>query len=90
MAVKVFSITLGAASAKLSTSDLAFRQLVLSATGADAVIGDGTLVATNGIKVAVAATAPVILGPFESGPLKLSDLWGVGAGATLQVLGIGF
>ena len=32
----------------------------------------------------------VSLGPFEAGPIKLSDLWVAGAGATISVLGIPF
>ena len=34
------------------------------------------------------APATLVLGPFASGPIKLSDLYAVGAGATLTILGV--
>jgi hypothetical protein len=36
------------------------------------------------------AGPPLVLGPFTTGPVKLSDLYGIGAGATLTILGVPF
>jgi hypothetical protein len=42
------------------------------------------------VKISQTATQSTSLGPFDTGPLKLSDLYAVGAGATLTVLGVPF
>ena len=78
----------GAAGVRDAATDLPYRQLVVQATGADGYLGDSNAVSTStGMKL-VAGAAPISLGPFESGPIKLSDLWGIGTGATLQVVGV--
>jgi hypothetical protein len=102
MALRSFSLTLsasakrvsdvygGAASVRDAATDITYRQLLVQATGADAYLGDSTAVsAATGMKL-TAGAAPVSIGPFDSGPIKLSDLWGIGAGATLQVVGVPF
>jgi hypothetical protein len=72
--------------------DVALRQVLLIAEAADAFVGqDNTTTATvYGIKVDSAENVPVSIGPFTTGPIKLSDLWVAGAGSTLHVLGIVF
>lgn len=99
--VKSFSLTLGASAKRLSDvygdgtsvvnerNNIPYRQILLTVTGAGATIGDSATSAATGQPLAVGA-APVTLGPFETGPVKLSDLWVVGSGATLQVLGVAF
>jgi hypothetical protein len=104
MAARHFQLTLAAAAQRLSdvygdgvgvvnaANDLPYRQLLLSATGADAFVGDDAEVDSTDYGALVDSTAltPVVLGPFETGPLKLSDLYVAGAGATLHVLAIPF
>lgn len=102
MALRSFSLTLSASAKRLSdvyggtvgvrdaATDIPFRQLLVQATGADGYLGDSNAVnTTTGMKL-TAGAAPVSIGPFDSGPIKLADLWGIGAGATLQILGVPF
>ena len=75
--------------------DLPLRQVILSAAGAVAYIGSTALTTstTYGIRVEIGAAGgdlPVSLGPFPTGPIKLSDLYAAGAGSTLHVLTIPF
>lgn len=80
-------------------ADVPYRQILLSAEGGVAYVGGantgmGALVtSTNyGVRVEIGATAvePVSIGPFETGPIKLSQLWAAGAGSTLHMLCIPF
>jgi len=88
MAAKDFQLTLGAAAVRVSdvyggppganpdaALDIPYRQLFLSSRGAAAFIG-------------AAGDYPIVIGSFDSGPIKLSDFWAAGAGATLHILGI--
>jgi hypothetical protein len=73
--------------------NIPYRQLILQVEGADCYIGtDNTVSTTNyGVKANVAGVSNPVsgsLGPFTTGPVKLSDFWVVGAGATIHVLGI--
>lgn len=104
MAVRHFQITLAAGAQRLSdvygdgvsvvdaAHDLPYRQLLLSAAGADAFLGDDvdTTATDYGAIVDSTGLSPVVLGPFETGPLKLSGLYAAGAGATLHILAIPF
>ena len=83
----------GAVDVEPSAADnLPFRQLVFSAEGAVAFVGAASDVSSTNygtrVEVGAAGSAPVIVGPFETGPVKLSDFWAAGAGAILHVLGI--
>ena len=70
--------------------NIPYRQLLLSATGAAATIGSTNgVTAATGLVLATAA-APLSIGPFPTGAVKLSDLYAIGAGATLTVLGVPF
>jgi len=75
-----------------AADDIPFRQLILSARAAVAFVGAASDVTiTNyGVRVEIGAagSGPVTLGPFETGPIKLSDLWAIGTGATLHILAI--
>jgi hypothetical protein len=64
--------------------DIPYRQLILQASAA-VTIGETSAKAATGIPIGVAGT--ITLGPFDTGPLKLSEFWVVGA-ATLSILGI--
>ena len=98
--VKIFNLALAAGAKRLSdvygsgtgvvddSKNLPYRQILLTASGADAFIGDSTVASGNGLKVASAGVQPVTLGPFDTGPIKLSDLYALGAGSTLQILGV--
>jgi len=102
MAARHFNITLAAAAQRLSdvygdgagvqnaVKDIPYRQILLSAAGADAFVGDDADVSGTDYGAIVDSTAltPVVLGPFEAGPLKLSDFWVAGAGSTLHILAI--
>lgn len=74
--------------------DLPFRQILLSSGGAVSYLGADALVTstTYGIRVEIGAAgdAPVSIGPFETGPVKLSQLYAAGNGATLHILAIPF
>jgi hypothetical protein len=69
--------------------NIPYRQLVITTTGAVAAIGSTAgVTAPTGFPLAV--SGQLILGPFATGPVKLSDLYAIGAGATLTVLGVPF
>ncbi len=100
MNARHFTVTLAAAATRLSeaygagtavggSADIPYRQLLFNAESADAFVGASDVSATvYGVKVDSAENLPVVLGPFDQGPLKLSDLYAAGAGATLHILGI--
>ena len=105
MAAKSYNLTLGAAALRLSdvygdgagvvnaAKDIPYRQILLSASGADAFIGGANQTVTGtdyGIQVDSTALGPASIGPYETGPVKLSDLYAAGAGATLHILAIPF
>lgn len=75
----------------LPVVDIPYRQVLLQAETADVFIGmDATVTATiYGTKVDSTDLQPITLGPFDQGPIKLSDLWAFGT-ATLHILGIPF
>jgi hypothetical protein len=70
------------------TKNVSFRQILLTATGAAATIGGPGVTPTTGVTIATTAPLPLSIGPFQSGAVKLSDLYAVGAGATLSVVGV--
>lgn len=94
--IKTYQIVLSGTAQRLSTLfagdeslNIPFRQLLFQASGADAALGSSNAVtAATGLKVLVAGVLPVPIGPFETGPVKLSDFYGIGAGATLNILGV--
>jgi hypothetical protein len=101
--VVIFNVGLGVTGKRLSdvyggvagtpdeTKNIPYRQFIIQALGADGFIGAASSVtASNGYKLAVTATVPFVLGPFETGPVKLSDLWAAGAGSTLNIIGVPF
>jgi hypothetical protein len=105
MAAKSFTLTVAAVATRLSdvygdgtsvvnpANDIPYRQLVLQAETADAKIGDSTLTTANygNLITSTAPAAPLVLGPFESGPIKLSQLFAIGGGTgKLHILGIPF
>ena len=102
MAIRHYQLTLAATRQRLSAAlantevggadDVAYRQLILSTSGADAFIGGPTVSTTDYGRALDSADAEnqVSIGPFESGAVKLSDLYAVGAGATLHIFGIPF
>lgn len=80
----------GAAGSVDAASDIPYRQILLQVTGAAAAVGSSNAVTpSTGLPLVVGAE-PTSLGPFATGPVKLSDLWVVGAGATLSILGVPF
>jgi hypothetical protein len=71
-------------------TDIPYRQVILQAEAAAAYIGMDATVATNNYGTTLASGASMVLGPFDSGPVHLSDLYVLGAGATLHVSGVPF
>lgn len=82
-------------------SDIAYAQIIISASGAAAFIGsdkdmsgNGTTPVsstTYGLRMDSTATVPAqTFGPFERGPMKLSDYWASGSGSTLHILAVPF
>lgn len=72
-------------------TDIPYRQIILSAETADIEIGDAAVTVSNnyGVKLpSTAPAAPVVLGPYESGPLHLSDFYAISTNATLHILAI--
>lgn len=100
--VKSYNLTVGAAAVRLSdvygdgagvinaAHDLPYRQVILQAETADIEIGDSTVTTSvYGAKLpSTAPAAPLTLGPYESGPIKLSDLYAISTNATLHILAI--
>jgi hypothetical protein len=73
----------------LAEHNIPFRQLILQATGASAAVGgDSSVTLATGTQLAIGAI--VTVGPFDTGPVKLSDFYAIGAGSTLSVLGVPF
>jgi hypothetical protein len=73
-----------------ATQDLAIRELWVSA-GTDCFIGDANVTTSvYGKKIfADTATTPAYrLGPYDCGPIKLSDIYVVGTSGTLFLLAV--
>lgn len=87
----------GAADANPSAAeDLPYRQIILQARTALVFVGAASdVTSTNyGFRLEIAAIgegdSTVSIGPFETGPVKLSQIWAAGAGATIHIFGIPF
>lgn len=103
MAARSFQITLAAGAQRLSdvygdgvgvihaAHDLPYRQILFWAETADAFIGSAPSVTstTYGIRVVAGAAGvlPVSIGPYEAGPLRLSDFYAAGTNV-LHILAI--
>ena len=78
---------------EFARANIPYRQILLSAETGVAFVGSDNLVTATkyGVRVEIGATAvePVSIGPYETGPVKLSDFWAAGTG-TLHILGIPF
>ena len=96
--IKSYQLALTGSAQRLSTlfagdesQNIPFRQLLFQSSGADAALGStNTVTAVTGLKVLATASLPIVLGPFDTGPVKLSDVYAIGSGATLTVLGVPF
>lgn len=78
----------GVAGVPDEAKNISYRQVILAATGAPATIGSTTgVTATSGIVIPILGP-PLVLGPFPTGAVKLSDLYGIGAGATVTIMGV--
>lgn len=102
MAVRHYNLTITAAAQPLSnalspttrggTVDEAFRQIYLT-TETDCFIGtSGVTTSVYGFKLfaQTATTVPLEIGPFDTGPVKLSDVYVIGTSGTLHIFGIPF
>lgn len=76
----------GAPGAVNAADDIPYRQVIIQASAA-VTVGDSSTKAATGMPIGVAGS--ITLGPFDTGPVKLSDLWVVGV-ATVSILGIPF
>jgi hypothetical protein len=103
MAAKSFTLTTAAAATRLSdvyggvagaqpnpALDIPYRHIVVQAESADIKIGDATITTSNyGVLLANAApAAPFSFGHFDTGPMKLSDFWAIGASGKLHIFAI--
>jgi len=102
--VRTFQLALAATQKRLSDvyggaagvldpkTDVPYRQLILQAEAAAAFIGsDPATLSTTvyGNKIDNTNTGSgLILGPFNQGPLRLSDLYALGSGSTLHITGV--
>lgn len=106
MALRSYQLVLAAAAQRLSNvyggaslgnvinakDDIPYRQIHLQAEGADAFVGMDNLTTSSvyGTKIELTGDAVIVFGGTDAGPIKLSDFWVAGAGATLHVTGIPF
>ena len=101
MAARDFTLTITAVAQRMSAAiptvagapgpDEAYRQICLSCE-TDCFIGGSSALTTSayGYKLIAAENLPLVIGPFETGPVKLSDLWVIGTSGKLHILGIPF
>jgi hypothetical protein len=84
----------GTAGVPDETKNIPYRQLFFTVAGADAFMGQDNTVSPTNWGVAATISGPSmgrgVIGPFETGPVKLSDFWVVGVGATIHILGVPF
>src|SRR5882672_1896790 len=102
MAARHFNLTIGAVRKQLSDAygkpgvvdpadNIPYRQILVQSE-VDAFIG-GPLVTTTDYgfwisSVAAATNSVLPIGPFETGPIKLSDFWVVGTAGIIHILAI--
>ncbi len=67
-----------------AANDIPYRQVIIQSSAA-VTVGDSSAHAATGMPIGV--NGSIVLGPFSTGPIKLSELWVVGA-ATVSILGI--
>lgn len=79
----------GTASVPDESKNIPYRQLIITTAGASASLG-GTSAVTAGTGYTLPLSTQLVLGPFTTGPVKLSDLYAIGAGATLTIVGVPF
>ena len=89
-AKRVSDVFGGPANSVDQAKNIPFRQLLISATGAAATLGSAGVTTTTGVTISHTAAQPLSIGPFDTGAVKLADLYAVGAGSTITVLGVPF
>lgn len=102
MALFTGQITLAAAAKRVSdvyagvvgadpgaTKDVPYRQITFTAETNALQLGSSSAVSASVYGVPLAVGSPVTIGPFDAGPLKLSDYWAFGTGV-LHILAIPF
>lgn len=79
----------------LAGEDIPYRQVILSAVPANAAViyvggSSGVSSTSHGFSLdpTQASQQPVSLGPFETGPIKLSEIWVIGSNAELLAVGL--
>lgn len=106
MGLRSYQLVLAAAAQRLSNvyggksagnvihapDDIPYRQIHLQAEGADVFVGADNLTTATvyGTKVELTGDVVIVFGGTDAGPIKLSDFWVAGAGATVHVTGIPF
>src|SRR5262245_18502958 len=76
--------------AVFAKDDIPYKQVILQAESNTVAVGDSNAVTSSVYGYLIATALPVVLGPFDDGPIKLSDIWviqGGGAGV-IHFLGI--
>ena len=99
MALRSYNLSLAGVAKRLSdvygdgvgvinaANDIPYRMLLLQAETGAIQIGSASTVSATVYGVSIAVGAIVPLGPFEAGPIKLSDYYAFGTG-TLHILAI--
>lgn len=99
-----FQLTLAAAAQRLSNGyggassgnaidpvqDVPLREVHIYAEAQPLYIGKDANVASSSFGDTCTATNRIIIGPYNNGGIKLSDVWIAGAGATAHVFGVVF
>jgi hypothetical protein len=76
---------------EVAKDDIPYRQVILQAATAAAYVGsDPATLSTTVYGNKIAIDGSLVLGPFDQGPIKLSDLYVLGASCVLHVTGIPF
>lgn len=72
--------------------DVPLRQVLIRAAGATAYLGQDANVTASVYGTDILTTALVAerIGPFDTGGIKLSDIWVAGSGSTVHVTGVVF
>lgn len=79
----------GAAGVIEAVNDIPYRQIILEAETGAVQVGSSSAVSATVYGNSIATGASLTIGPYMTGPIKLSDLWAFSAGATtLHILGI--
>ena|SRR5688572_5002728 len=73
-----------------AAQDIPYRELTFQAEAAACFLGATSAVTTTAYGYTIASGGNKTFGPYDTGPMRLSDFYAVGAGCTLHITGIPF